>query len=350
MMNIISIIGWEYFNYIIALIIVIIAAVSAKLVAFLIEKYLVSFAARTKSKIDDIIIGTIKNPIYIIFLLLGVYFSLNYLRFPWIGQIKLGITIIGVVLGTWVVYRIIPALMIEYGRYLAKKTETKIDVTVMPTLNRIIKIILLIVGFLIVLELLKVNITPMIAGLGIAGLAIALAAQETLSNMFSGFYLMIDRPFHLGDRILLESGELCEVREIGFRSTRLYNVIEHTLITMPNANLSKMKITNISAPDVKLRVPIPIGVAYGSDLRKVERILLEIARESPNVLSETSPQVIFQEFGDFSLNLTLYVWINDVKKKFDVLHFINTRIKERFEEEKIEIPFPIRTLYIKREE
>ena len=186
----------------------------------------------------------------------------------------------------------------------------------------------------------------MLAGMGIAGLAVALAAQETLSNMFSGVYLMVDHPVRIGDRIILDSGELCEVQDIGLRSTKLYNIVEHTMIFIPNEILAKSKIVNISAPDIRLKVRFPIGVAYGTDIRKVKRILLEIAEEAPDVLDDPEPVVIFREFGDFSLNLLLILWIDDIRKKFDVIDYVNQRIDDRFKEEGIEIPFPIRTLYI----
>lgn len=127
----------------------------------------------------------------------------------------------------------------------------------------------------------------------------------------------------------------------------MYNVIDSTLITIPNAELSKMKIVNISEPDIKLIVRIPIGVAYGSDINKVKGILLEITKEAPDVLNDPPPVVFFMEFADFSLNLLLIAWIGDVKKKLVVTDYLNCRIKERFEEENIEIPFPIRTIYMK---
>ncbi|MBU2617611.1 MAG: mechanosensitive ion channel, partial [Euryarchaeota archaeon] len=122
-----------------------------------------------------------------------------------------------------------------------------------------------------------------------------------------------------------------------------------TLITIPNAELSKMKLTNISEPDIKLKLRIPIGVAYGSDIDKVKRVLLEIAKEAPDALDDPSPMVIFNEFADSSLNLLLIVWISDIKRKIMVVDYINSKIKKRFEEENIEIPFPIRTLYIQKE-
>lgn len=201
---------------------------------------------------------------------------------------------------------------------------------------------------MVVLHILDINVIPLLAGMGIAALAFALAAQDSLSNMFSGFYLMVDRPFRIGDRLILGGGEIVEVRDVGIRSTKLYNVLEHTLVTVPNAELSRMTLTNISEPDIKFRLRVPIGVAYGSDVAKVKKTLLGVARATEGTLEDPVPIVIFEEFGDFSLNFQLVVWIQDVRKKFEVLDEINTEINKRFEEEKIEIPFPITTVHVRR--
>ncbi|MDD2777360.1 MAG: mechanosensitive ion channel family protein [Methanocellales archaeon] len=339
---------WDNIQYIEALMIIPLTLVVARMVMRFFEKYLEEFAARTKIKGVDVIIKTIKGPLYILILFIGIHLALTIVKFQFLAQIGLVFRIIGAILGTWVAYNIVPALMKEYGRSLAKRTKTSIDEVIIPVLEKIIRLFILIVGILLILNILKINITPLLAGLGVAGLAIALALQDTLSNMFSGFYMMLDHPFKLGDRIMLGVDEIYEVRDVGMRSTRLYDVINHTMVTIPNSELSKMKLTNLVEPDRRLKVRIPIGVAYGSDMAKVRRVLLEIAKEAPNVLDDPETKVIFNEFDDFSLNLILIVWIEDVTKKMDVIDHINSRIKERFEEENIEIPFPIRTLYMKR--
>lgn len=339
---------WEYIQYIEALVIILLTLVGARMVMRFFEKYLEEFAARTKIKVADVIIKTIKGPLYILILLFGVNLALAIVKFPFLAQIGLIFKIIGALLGTWVVYNIVPALMKEYGRSMAKRTHTNIDEVIIPVLEKIVKLFFVIIGILLILNILEINITPMLAGMGIAGLAIALALQDTLSNMFSGFYMMIDHPFKLGDRIMLGEGELYEVKDVGMRSTRLYDIINHTIVTIPNSELSKMRLINLVEPDRRLKLRIPIGVAYGSDIDKVKRVLLEILKEATDVLDDPEPIVIFNEFADFSLNLILIVWIDDVTKKLKVIDQINSRIKERFEEENIEIPFPIRTLYIER--
>ncbi|MHC1585847.1 MAG: mechanosensitive ion channel family protein [Candidatus Syntropharchaeia archaeon] len=336
-----------YLVYIKAGAILLLAFIAGKAIIRIFETYLERYAEKSETKIDDIIIGRLKIPLYIIILLLGLHFALKYIEFPWLSEVEILIKIMGVVIGTWVTYRITDDLIKEYGYALARKTKSEIDDVIVPVVEKISMIFIFLIGFLVILNILNIDITPMIAGMGIAGLAVALAAQDTLSNMFSGFYLMADQPFRLGERLILDTGELCEVKQVGLRSTRLYNIIEHTMITIPNAELAKMKIVNLSQPDVKLRVTIPVGVAYGTDIEKVKKILLEIAEEAPHVLDDPSPVTFFTEFADFSLNLILIVWIDNIRKKLDVIDYINRKINQRFEEEGIEIPFPVRTIYMR---
>ncbi|MEE8167599.1 MAG: mechanosensitive ion channel domain-containing protein [Candidatus Hydrothermarchaeales archaeon] len=335
-------------NYLVALAIVLAAIVVSKLFLTFVERYVEEFAKKTDTKIDDFILRITKVPIYILLILLGIYFALAYVQFPWLSGIEGFFKVIGIVIVTWVGYSISSVIIREYGQSLASRTSTDIYDILVPVAEKITKITIIAIGILVVLDILRIDITPMIAGMGIAGIAIAMAAQDTLSNVFSGFYLMVDRPFAIGDRILLESGELCEVMNIGMRSTRLYNVIDHTQITIPNSGIANTRITNISAPDTKLKLAVPIGVAYESDIDKVKKILLEIADEAPHVLQKPPSSATFRSFGDSSLNLMLVVWIDDVKEKITVLDYINCRIKDMFEEEGIEIPFPIRTVYMQK--
>ncbi|RLG32108.1 hypothetical protein DRN98_05780 [Methanosarcinales archaeon] len=338
--------SFEYIEYAVALLIILLTITVAKLIFYIFETYARRLTSNTKTKLDDLVIETIKKPIYLIILLVGTYFALSYIKFPWLFQFEILLKIVAVIIGTWVLIILFKRLIKDYGHELTKKTETRVDDVVVPVVERIGGIVIAIIGILIILDILEIEITPMLAGMGIAGLAVALAAQETLSNMFSGVYLLVDHPVKIGERIILDSGELCEVKDIGLRSTKLYNVVEHTMIFIPNEVLAKSKIVNISAPDIRLKVRFPIGVAYGTDVRKVRKILFEIAEEAPDVLNDPEPIVVFRKFGDSSLNLLLILWIGDIKKKFDVIDYVNQRIDDRFKEEGIEIPFPIRTLYM----
>ena len=346
MLEVSTVLNWEYVEYAVAFFIVVLALLIARICVYIFEKYLEHFASKTESKLDDMIIEAIKRPVYLLTILIGVYFALNSIEFQYMNDAVIFFKIFGISLTTWVVYSLTDAIIKEYGYALAERTESDIDDVIIPVIDQIAGILIIVLGILSILNLLGIKITPILAGMGVAGIAVALAAQETLSNMFSGFTLMMDRPFKIGDRIVLDSGELCEVRDIGLRSTRLYDVIDHAMITMPNSDVSNMKITNISMPDVKLKIRVPIGVAYGTDIELVKKILLEIAEEAPEVLNDPQPDVFFVDFGDSSLNFLLISWIGNVRRKMEVIDYINCKIKNRFEEEGIDIPFPIRTIYM----
>ena len=336
-----------YLRYGVSILILILTPIFAKIVLYTFEKYLEPFAARRTTDIYTKILNALKSPIYIISFLIGLYLVVWILEFAWIAQLYITILSIFVILLCSILYKILPVLIDEYSHSLAKKAETTVDNSMIPIVIKVTKSIIIIIGFLVILKIFGINITPMLAGMGIAGIAIALALQDTLSNMFSGFYLMVDQPFKLKDRILLDSGELCEVMDVSLRSVRLYNIIDNTLVTLPNAEFAKMKIVNLSEPDLKLKVRINIGVAYGSDLKKVKKIILEVANECSDVLETPEPSVFFLEFADFSLNLLLIVWIGNLKRTFETQDYINCRINDRFIEENIEIPFPVMTLHKK---
>ncbi|MDY6930629.1 MAG: mechanosensitive ion channel, partial [Halobacteriota archaeon] len=249
MLEVSTVLNWEYVEYAVAFFIVVLALLIARICVYIFEKYLEHFASKTESKLDDMIIEAIKRPVYLLTILIGVYFALNSIEFQYMNDAVIFFKIFGISLTTWVVYSLTDAIIKEYGYALAERTESDIDDVIIPVIDQIAGILIIVLGVLSILNLLGIKITPILAGMGVAGIAVALAAQETLSNMFSGFTLMMDRPFKIGDRIVLDSGELCEVRDIGLRSTRLYDVIDHAMITMPNSDVSNMKITNISMPD-----------------------------------------------------------------------------------------------------
>ena len=163
---------------------------------------------------------------------------------------------------------------------------------------------------MVILSIWKINITPLLASAGIAGLAIAIAAKDTLSNFFGGISIFMDRPYKIGDYIVLDSGERGEVVAIGMRSTRM-KTRDDILISIPNSILANSKIINESAPVPNFRVRIPVSVAYGSDIDLVEKTLLDIASKNDQILQEPVPRVRFREFGDSALNFQLLCWARE---------------------------------------
>ena len=216
--------------------------------------------------------------------------------------------------------------------------------------ERVTQITLAVLGLLLVLNVLTVPITPLLTTLGVAGLATALALQDTLSNFFAGFYLLADRPIRPGDFIRLDTGDEGYVVEVGWRSTRI-RTLPNNVIVLPNHRVSQAIITNYSLPESRMALPIRVGVSYDSDPDHVERVLTDLAMsavgEVDGLLAEPPPVVRFSPgFGDSSLDFTLICHVAEFVDQFRVQHEIRKRIFRRFREEKIVFPFPTRTVQL----
>lgn len=209
----------------------------------------------------------------------------------------------------------------------------------LPLIRQLARLLIYFIALTFILEYFGKNITGLIATAGVASLAIALAAQETLSNMFAGLMIMIDRPFRPGDRIELDKGHVGDVLQIGTRTTRILT-LDNNVIVVPNKELANSRIVNHVFPTPDVSVTMEVGVAYDSDLNKVKEVIKEILAGSGRVLNEPAPGVFFIAYGVSSLKLSISFWIGDFRDRFSVLDEINMRIKERFEKEGIKIPYP----------
>jgi MscS family membrane protein len=186
----------------------------------------------------------------------------------------------------------------------------------------------------------------LITGVGIGGIAVALAGREALSNIIGTIMIILDRPFKLGDYIVLGEGERGEVAQVGLRSTRI-RTRDDILISIPNSVIANAKMINESAPVSMSRIRIKVGVAYDSDLKKVQRILVSIAEQNETVLPDPTPRVRFRNFGDSALELELLCWIDPPELRGQITHELNWAIKEEFQKQGIEIPFPQREVRIR---
>jgi small-conductance mechanosensitive channel len=218
----------------------------------------------------------------------------------------------------------------------------------------IINVTILALGFLVILHGLGISITPLITALGVGGLAVALALQDTLANLFAGMHILVEKPLRIGDYIELDTGQKGYVDDIGWRTTRI-RMLGNNIVVVPNNKLSQSIITNYYLPEKRMSLLIPVGVSYDADPEKVERILIEetekAAGEVPGLLKEPAPFVRFiPGFGDSSLDFTLICQVSEFVDQYLAQHELRKRIFKRFNEEGIEIPFPIRTVYLKQEQ
>ncbi|WP_051249602.1 mechanosensitive ion channel family protein [Maridesulfovibrio zosterae] len=230
-----------------------------------------------------------------------------------------------------------------------KINEEALDADVIKLLCRLGSFGLVFVLFYKVGGYFGIPVTAIFASAGIAGVAVALAARETLANFFGGVSIFMDRPFRAGDYIVLDSGERGEVKAVGMRSTRLLTR-DDIMITIPNSVITNSKIVNQSMPLPSFRIRIKLGVAYGTDLDQLESILLELANENSLVISNPEPRVRFRNFGDSALEFELLCWASRPHDRGKLIHELNKAIYSRLNVEGISIPFPQREIHIHKTE
>jgi len=331
--------------YVNALISIALFMVIAKAADLIIDKLLRRFSRFTKTNVDDRIIDLIHKPFFYTILVIGVVFAIGDLKpgprfvFYTEGFLYSLLTVV------WGVTSIrISNTLIEHAVMKGSDT-TGLSRDIVPLVENVAKIILVVATLMVVLSVWQINITPVIASAGIAGAAVAFAAKDTIANFFGGISLFVDKPFKIGDYIVLDGGERGEVMTIGARSTRI-KTRDDIMITVPNSVIANTKIINESAPIPNFRVRIPIAVAYGSDIDRVQEILLEIARGNSNVISEPAPRVRFRQFGDSSLNFELLCWAKEPALRGLTIHELNCVIYKKFNELGIKIPFPQRDVHL----
>jgi len=312
-------------------------------------KYLQKWAERTETKIDDIILKSLRTPSLYWCVAIALYIGAETSDLParYIFYFSKSIHIIVILSITVAVANFSGKIFRNYVR----KSSLPLPTTGLA--YGILKGTILTIGFLIILSVLGVSITPMLTALGVGGLAVALALQDTLANLFAGIHILMERSIRVGDFIRLESGQEGYVEDITWRTTRV-KMLPNNMVVIPNSKLSQSIVTNYCLPEKSMSLLIPVGVSYSSDLEKVERVLLEETRSAigaiPGLLGDPEPSVRFiPGFGDSSLDLTLVCQVREFVDQYLVQHELRKRILKRFREEGIEIPFPQRTIYVREE-
>ncbi|MDD4869291.1 MAG: mechanosensitive ion channel family protein [Kiritimatiellae bacterium] len=259
-----------------------------------------------------------------------------------------GVFVVLILSITLVLYEATTALTEWYGEKIAGKTEVTVDDQFLALFQKTARVIFFFIAATIILEHFGVKITGLLATAGVASLAIAFAAQETLSNMISGFVLMIDRPFKVGDRIELSSGKAGDILEVGLRSTRIMS-LDNTVITIPNAEIAKSQIVNLNLPNPNFKVRATLGISYDADVRKAKDIIREVLLSNQDVFKTPPPEIYFMEFGESALDIYYECWISNHRDQRKVRDSLNLAIKDRFDKAGIEIPFPQREIRIKKD-
>ena len=314
------------------------------LVRRLVLRGLLAWTERTNSRPMMILADALRGPMLIWAVIVGAHLAIQASTLPE----KVTATGSKSLLVLWMVSLTLMGMRLAGNlvRYYGEQVPGALPVTTLS--ETLAQLAVVILGILLILSALDFKITPILTALGVGGLAVALALQDTLSNLFSGFYVAVARQIRLGDYIRLNTGEEGYVADIGWRSTTVRS-LGNNMILVPNAKLAQAIVTNFHLPEKRMSASVQVSVSYDSDLDKVERVLLDVAqravKELPGMEPEPAPSVSFDPgFGDWSLGFTLGFQVTEFANQFGVKAELRKRILRRFREEGIVIPYPTRSI------
>ncbi|KTG08285.1 mechanosensitive ion channel family protein [Haloferax profundi] len=310
-------------------------------------RLLLQYTKRTETGLDNIVVQELRWPLVVTISLAGVYL---FAQAPAVATalvvdeavldrfFGLPSISVGVVVWAWALNRLVNRIVES-----VKDKGSRFDFA--PVFSNIWTIVVSAGTIAALLYLWGIEITPLFAGAGIAGIAVGFAAKDTVANFFGGIALYFDDTYKIGDYVVLDSGEAGTVVKVGIRSTTLLTRDE-LLVTVPNSVLNAAKIINESAPNRRRRMKVPIGVAYGTDIDHFEEILVDIAIEEPLVLDSPRPRARLRRFGPDALEYELVCWVNSPLKRGKATHNVNRAIYNRLNAADIGIPFPQRDVHV----
>ncbi len=300
--------------------------------------------AKTYTELDDKLFAVIVPRINWLAIVIGLYLATEQISKGIAHTDKIGEELIryseGIIyiafisLFTSLIIRLIDTFLKHKMEMHARKTLSTINEAAFPILNRLVMILILFIAVVISLGHFGVDVSSLLVFLGGGSVAIALAAQDTLANMIAGFVIMLDRPFRIGDRIKLPSGEIGDVYEIGLRSTKILD-FDNNLIVSPNAELTKTKVINYSYPKNDIRVLVEISVAYGTSIERAREIMLNFAHRNSDLLKQPEPNILMSAMGETSCTLQLIGYTDDWKKKGRAENALREQIYTAFMKEGI---------------
>ena len=317
----------------------------ALVVRLVIFRSLVRLSAMTSSLVDDHILQHMHKPVFVTVMYFGLSLAVTTARLPFGTQLIVKL-LLSLIVISWMLaaLRISTIVLDTLG---AGNKYNLIEPRTVPLIDLSVKLITILVSGYILLLFWGINPVGWLASAGIVGIAVGFAAKDSLANLFSGFFIVADAPYKLGDYINLDTGERGKVSAIGLRSTRLLTRAD-VEITIPNGVIANAKIVNESGgPNLKMRVSIAVGVAYGTDLDRLCEVLIDIAADHQEVCIDPEPRMRLRGFGASSVDFDLLVWIEHPEYKGRISHELYMRIYKTLEDEGIEIPYSKQDLYIK---
>ena len=336
--------GNSILDWAIGLGIIIGSFVVVKILYWIFSKIIKKATAKTKNKIDDVLVDKLERPIVFFVFIIAYWITIHYLTFQEslmlslekVAYIALAINI------TSVLAKITDALIVHVVMPLSEKTESGFDDQLIPVMRKAIKALIWSLGIIIGLDNIGFDITAMIAGLGIGGLALALAAQDSVKNIFAGIMIFLDKPFKLHDRIQIDGFD-GNVEEVGIRSTRI-RTLEGRIVTIPNCTFTDNSVINVTSQPA-LKVKLALGLTYDTnedDMQKAIDILKDIVMGIDDITDDFSAG--FNGFGDFSLNILFIYYVKPESHWLNTQTIVNKEILKRFNSEKLDFAFPTQTI------
>lgn len=303
---------------------------------------------RTATVLDDWVARLVRQ----LLLLSVVFFTLWRITLTWdLGRAGSAVIAAWIVAMAFPISSFISSLLQMAAEHVAPRTESSLDDTALPLFSKILRGLLIAGAAVVALGTIGIHVGPLMAGAGVAGLALSLAAKDTLSNLIAGLQLIVDRPFKVGDRVELwsvpkEYGTWGDVVEIGLRATKV-RTPDNLVVIVPNNEIMRRDIINYTASGEDIRLRIPIGIAYDADEKLAKELIMRAMEEIPGIKSTPEPVVIVRSFGASSVDLEARPWIEDARRRRAIGDQVTERVKELFDEHGVEIPYPKRDIYVR---
>jgi len=332
-------------QYVEAGLIFLLFVVIAKTVAIVLRKYLKKITERTKTKFDDVLLEKTEPFLTYIIILVGVKIVLLNIGIMTLLLSRIINSFI-TILTVYFMIIIIDMFIDFWGTNWAKKTKSGMD-AMLPLIHKFSKVVLIIAGLMFILDIWDKDITGFVAGLGIAGIVLGFALKDSLGNIFGGISIILDSTYKVGDRIKIDSGESGIVYDIGLRSTKI-KTWDNDILVIPNGKMANSKIQNYVQPSIRSRSTIEFCVAYGSDIKKVKDVVMKTVKKVENVIEDPKPSVAFVKMNDFSLDFKAKFWVANISQRYAAKEKATCMIYDALNKAKISIPFPTRTVYLKK--
>lgn len=321
------------------------SALAASAIYFVLTRYLKKLTQHTKNDMDDKVLDIVSKPAFYLLFLAGFYFAVNSLSVIdkytlWIDR---AFVIAYFSIGAYVISRVLTVFINHWLKVEKQYEQTP------KLINKAVSIIVYILAFLMVLNYFKIEITPLIATLGVGGIAIGLALQSTLSNLFAGIQILSDNPFTVGDFVSLVGNDIeGYIVDIGWRTTRL-RTLPNTIVVVPNSKIAESILINNYRPETEMSALVQCGVAYDSDLEKVEKVTIEVAREVlkrvPGAVADFDPFIRYHTFADSNINFSIILRVQEFTDRYMLIHEFIKALTKRYSQENIEISWPVRKIY-----